>query len=83
VPADGLPLAAAMPTGTLCAVNTSRGPAWAAAGSPARASATAAANGSMKPGWLKYGRILSMRGAPGPAAATARSMSSRYWRQAE
>ena len=24
-----------------------------------------AANGSMKPGWLKYGRILSMRGAPG------------------
>ena len=85
VPADALPLAAAMPTGTLCAVNTSRAPSATSGGRVRSAASVFAANGSMNPGWLKYGRILSIRGAPGtaPAAATAASMSSRYCRHAE
>jgi hypothetical protein len=60
-----------MPSGTLCAVNTSRAPPAASGGSVSRAAPAFAANGSMKPGWLKYGRILSIRGARGPTAATA------------
>ena len=36
--------------------------------------------GSMKPGWLKYWRSRSIRGAPG-TAATASARFSRYWRQ--
>ena len=64
----------------LCAVKTrSQSPA----GSVLAASAIAAACGPMKPGWLKNWRTLSIRGAPGPVAARARSMSSRYCRQLE
>ena len=47
------------------------------------AATAAAAKGSIKPGWLKYCRILSTLGAAAPAWLTARSMSSRYCRQLE
>jgi hypothetical protein len=40
-----------------------------------------AANGSVKPGWLKNRLILSILGASGPASVRARSMSSRYFLQ--
>ena len=72
-----------MASGTLCAVNTSGTSARIPAGSDSMARTVASAKGSMKPGWLKKCRILSIWGAPGPASARARSMSSRYCRQLE
>jgi hypothetical protein len=77
------PLAVAIATGMLCAVKTRWASSRRSAGSVASAARVFAANGSMKPGWLKKRLILSILGASGPTSARARSMSSRYCLQLE
>jgi hypothetical protein len=74
---------AAIATGMLWAVKTRRAPDRRPRGIRSSASVTFSACGSMKPGWLKNCRSLSIFGAPGSHACCARPMSSRYWRQAE
>src|ERR1019366_9043771 len=60
----------------LWAVKTRSASAPTAAGSEPAAAAAASANGSMKPGWLKYWRSLSMRGVL--SAAGERAVGGRH-----
>jgi hypothetical protein len=61
---------------------TSRADSRAAWGSSARAPRVASTTGSTNPGWLKYWRSRSRRGASS-TSATASARFSRYCRQLE